>query len=60
MSQLYKQETLIKRAAEYDWIGEQFKLFIKNNTAGSAVLESTKSIGKHPLYQREPFPQYGS
>jgi len=58
MSQLYKQEALIKRAAEYGWIGERFKFFIENNTGGSAVQDLTERISKHPLYQREPFPQY--
>lgn len=60
MSQLYKQKTLIERAEECGWIGERFKLFIKNHTGGSAVLESTESISKHPFVLEEPFPQYGS
>ncbi|OCL03571.1 hypothetical protein AOQ84DRAFT_302541 [Glonium stellatum] len=44
MSQLYKQESLLQTAADYGWTNERFRFFIKNNTAGSAVIESTESI----------------
>ncbi len=43
-SRLYKQDLLIKTAEERGWIGERFEYFIKNNTAGSAVLHTPDSI----------------
>lgn len=51
-SQLYKQVSLLSTAAEKGWIGEQFKFFVKNNTGGSAALESGGRISTatHPMF----------
>ena len=43
-SLLYKQKSLLDAAKESDWIGERFDSFIRNSTAGSAILEAPGSI----------------
>ncbi len=57
-SRLYKQDLLIKTAEERGWIGERFDYFIKNNTAGSAVLDTPDSfsfIAQTPKNDGFPF-----
>lgn len=43
-SLLYGQKSVIDAARESGWIGERFDSFIRNNTAGSAILEAPGSI----------------
>ncbi|KAK7417881.1 hypothetical protein QQZ08_011462 [Neonectria magnoliae] len=43
-SLLFKQELFIEAAKKGGWINSRFEVFIDNNTAGSAILETPDSI----------------
>ncbi|KAK0744402.1 hypothetical protein B0T21DRAFT_407511 [Apiosordaria backusii] len=57
-SELYKQQSVLDAARERGWFSEHFDAFIKNDTAGSAVLESPNSfklVAQTPKDDNYPF-----
>jgi hypothetical protein len=46
LGELYRQSELLQVARSHGWIGNRFDFFIKNATAGSAVIESSQSTSK--------------